>query len=520
MQHLNIGSTLQSGKYRIEKVLGQGGFGITYVAEQKVVIQGPLGAIETSFKVAIKEFFMKSVCNREENTLEVSIPSSGSLELALKFRQKFIKEAMNLSKLNHPNIIKVLDVFEENGTAYYVMEYVEGGSLNDFVKEKGKLLEQEALAYIQKIANALAYLHEQRMNHLDVKPANILLRPNGDVVLIDFGLSKCYDSAGEQTSTTPVGISVGYAPIEQSKVGGVGSFSPATDIYSLGATLFKLVTGITPPDASEVFDEGLPDMPDVSDKVQSVIKTAMQPRRVERPQSIAVLLNLLGLDLIATVEEKPVKIHVPIAKMEKPKPVIEVVEETIMLNQEEEAFMRKYEVDFSQNHPVDLGLSVLWSNGNLGATTAVGKGELYAWGDATGFQSSQDKNDYLTSTDIKNITNTEHDICHVKMKGNWRMPTIMEWKELKDGCIWKRIKENDIEGYIVTGKTGKSIFLPMAGRRYGKEIVCTDCGYYWSASNMTVIAENAYYFFITKQTVTVTHAPIWVGRSVRAVMDK
>lgn len=298
MQHLSNKTLLQGGKYKIEKVLGQGGFGITYLATQRISIEGPIGQIETEIKLAIKEFFMKDVCNREEDSNVVSIPSVGSKQMAERFKQKFIKEAWNISKLKHPHIIKVVDVFEENDTAYYVMEYHGNGSLNSRIKQNGAFSEEEATNYILQIADALDYIHKQQMNHLDIKPDNVLLNNKGEAVLIDFGLSKCYDADGEQTSSTPIGVSVGYAPLEQSRIGGVGTFSPATDIYSLGATFYKLVTGQTPPDASEVLDEGLPDMPNhISSKVQNAITQAMESRRKKRPQSIEAFLELLnGMD--------------------------------------------------------------------------------------------------------------------------------------------------------------------------------------------------------------------------------
>lgn len=155
MKQLNNSCVLCNGKYRISKVLGQGGFGITYLAKQKIAVEGPLGTIEAEIAVTIKEFFMKEFCNREEASSVVTVPSTGSAELVEKFRQKFIKEARNISKLNHPNIIKVLDVFEENGTAYYVMEYIEGGSLSDLIDKKGSLSEAETLNYTRQIASAL-----------------------------------------------------------------------------------------------------------------------------------------------------------------------------------------------------------------------------------------------------------------------------------------------------------------------------------------------------------------------------
>lgn len=286
-------TTLQEGKYRIETVLGQGGFGITYLATQKIVVKGAIGELETEIKVAIKEFFMKDVCNRDSHTSYITIPSVGSKEMVERFRQKFIKEAQNISRLKHPNIVKVLDVFEENGTAYYVMEYIPGGSLQQYLSENAPLQETEVLYYIRKIAGALDYIHEQHMIHLDIKPGNILRRDNEEPVIIDFGLSKQYDEWRYQTSTTPVGISAGYAPIEQYKKGGNQTFSPSTDIYSLGATLYKMITGNTPPDASDIIDNGLSLPENISPGIREVIRKAMETKRSDRPQTISEFLAIL-----------------------------------------------------------------------------------------------------------------------------------------------------------------------------------------------------------------------------------
>lgn len=287
--------TLRDGKYKIEKVLGQGGFGITYLAEQNVTIKGDIGTIKTKIKVTIKEFFIKDLCNRDSDTFYVSVPSVGSKELVEKFKQKFIKEAGSIASLDHNHIIKVLDVFEENGTAYYVMEYVDGGSLGEHVAQCGTLSESEALHYTRQIADALRYIHGKKMSHLDVKPTNILIKEGAISVLIDFGMAKQYDQGGNETSSTPVGVSKGYAPIEQYKSENVSLFSPQSDIYSLGATLYKLVSGSTPPEAQDLLFGGLPDLPEgLSPKVKMAITTAMRPNRNDRPQSIEEFLAILA----------------------------------------------------------------------------------------------------------------------------------------------------------------------------------------------------------------------------------
>lgn len=289
MQHLNPGATLQNGKYRIEHVLGQGGFGITYLA-----IQSGLDR-----KVAVKEFFMKELCERDETTSHVTLGTEGSRETVNRFREKFLKEARNIARLNHPNIVRIIDVFEENGTAYYVMEYAENGSLADKVKREGYLSEPVATRYILQVAEALEYIHQKKMNHLDVKPANIMLNEKDECVLIDFGLSKQYDAVtSNQTSTTPVGISEGYAPMEQYKIGGVREFTPETDIYALGATFFKLLTGATPPSASDVNEDGVPvnelKAKGVSSSAIAVISKAMEGRKKDRTESVNAFVNNLS----------------------------------------------------------------------------------------------------------------------------------------------------------------------------------------------------------------------------------
>ena len=283
---LRVGDrTLQDGKYIIKRVLGQGGFGITYEAEQ----------VSLGRKVAIKEFFMKEYCERDGSTSRVSVPSSGSRELVERFRQKFLKEARMIASLSHPNIIKIYDVFEENDTAYYVMEYHTNGSLKDKVERSGYLTKNESDRYTRQICSALKYIHGQNILHLDIKPSNTLLDKDDNAILIDFGISKRFDESGAQTSSTPVGKSKGFAPLEQYQQGDMSLFTPATDIYSLGATLYYMITGAVPPEASVVNEGGLPLFkPDVPENVANTIRQAMQPKRMDRPQSIDDFLYIFN----------------------------------------------------------------------------------------------------------------------------------------------------------------------------------------------------------------------------------
>lgn len=274
---LKQGILLYNNTYRIVRVLGQGGFGITYLAEH----------VRLKKQVAIKEFFPKSLCNRDSDTSQVRTATDANSELVQKLRKKFLKEAEHIAAMDSAYIVNITDVFEENGTVYYIMDYIEGITLLEVVKKNGPLSEQKAIEYISKIGEALSYIHSKRMNHLDVKPANIIIRKKDDVpILIDFGLSKQYDSEGNQTSTTPHGFSHGYAPMEQYNDGGVKNFSPQTDLYSLAATLYFLLSGIVPPHASTLLEDNLTFPSLIPKKLIPIIQQAMSPKRGNRQEAV------------------------------------------------------------------------------------------------------------------------------------------------------------------------------------------------------------------------------------------
>ena len=302
---LHANTYLQNGKYRIVSVLGQGGFGITYLAEQTGL----------GMKVAIKEFFLKGSCQRESGTSRISVPVTDNVDLVGRCQKKFKSEARKIASLNNDHIINIIDVFDENGTSYYVMKYLAGGSLSDAIVTGG-VSEELALRVVGDVADALSSVHSKGLLHLDIKPANILFDERGRCVLIDFGVSKYVDSQKDSSTTSSlIGYSRGFAPLEQVN-STINQLSPASDIYALGATLYCLVTGKIPPDASDVMESGLPALPaELSDEVKNAITKAMEPKRKDRPQDVDAFLKLLPdgaptptsdpTIIVTKVQEKP-----------------------------------------------------------------------------------------------------------------------------------------------------------------------------------------------------------------------
>lgn len=313
---LNDNTTLQGGKYRITRFIGQGGFGITY--EGVHVLMG--------HRVAIKEFFVGNFCQRDSQGTVNS--TQVSAQLVEKLRSKFITEARILHQLNHSGIVKVHDVFEENGTAYYVMDYIDGESLDSIIKRNGGRLSEDIVCrYLNDVADALSYLHSHNRLHLDLKPANIMIdRNTGRAKLIDFGVSKQYDEVNGQNTSTLIGKTPGYAPIEQLN-SDVQKFTPATDIYALAATLYKALTGNVPPSPSAILEDGLPPLPaSVSAPMQRIITRGLKLKRTDRYPSIAAMMTDLNgsdapSDEATTIDTAPTitPIEIPVDNAKKQK---------------------------------------------------------------------------------------------------------------------------------------------------------------------------------------------------------
>lgn len=287
--------TLLHQHYRVVAFLGQGGFGVTYRGSDEKVKR----------PVAIKEYFPLG-CARQGN---VVVHGKHSLQEFNTLRQKFIEEARTIARLNHPAIVKVYDVFQENNTAYMVMEYIHGKTLFAILEEyhaQGmQLPEREAVQYIIQTCEALEVVHHAGLIHRDFSPANIMRRDNGSIVLIDFGAAR----EMSRGTLTYIGTPLVAAP-EQALRRKQGEY---TDVYALGATLYWLLTGNPPPVDVEQRLRGarLPSVrsqnPHVSESVEKVVMWAMEMEPSKRPQNVRVLADALR----QSIGQSKVRIHAP-----------------------------------------------------------------------------------------------------------------------------------------------------------------------------------------------------------------
>ena len=501
---------LQSGKYKIVRFLSSGGFGCTYEGEHVMLHK----------RIAIKEFFVKDFCNRDENTSHVTVGTQSKVALVEKLRSKFIDEAVALSQLSHPNIVSVSDVFMENGTAYYVMDFIDGKSLHQIINELGALPEGEAISYIKDAAEALKYVHSLNRLHLDIKPGNIMVNSMDNAILIDFGASKQYDEVDGENTSTLLGKTPGYAPIEQMS-NNVKQFTPATDIYSLGATLYKLLTGVTPPDATEIFNEGLEELPEsISKSTNDAVMKAMELRVKNRPQTIDAFLEMLDNTTVESTQIQEVNKKENIVENTPVSEECPQIEESITDECEETQIAPEYDVNKSDEHAVDLGLSVKWCDTNLGASKESGFGCYVGWSDPSGELKVADIKHYPSATPPQCICNTEYDMALAVAGKDWRMPTKKEFDELQNLCKWSWFTTADgVSGCKVTGRNGNSIFLPAAGFRTEEtEKSQNMSGHYWSG-DLSKYPEEACALFFNQQGPKDWKTRRYFGFSVRPVKD-
>ena len=286
--HHLIPGTLIRNRYVLGKVLGEGGFGITYVGRDAVL----------DLKVAVKEFYMTGYVNRNNTfspMVEVSVGQHA--EQFLKNKDKFLKEARVLAKFaNEKGIVGIRDFFEDNNTAYIVMDFLTGETLKSHLKEVGKLSWQETIKLMTPVINSLAQVHKQNIIHRDISPDNIMLTDKGEVNLLDFGAAR--ELSDTDIKSLSVILKPGFAPEEQYR--SKGQQGPWTDIYALCATIYSCITGVLPDDSMErMFEDNLRSPhelePSCSIAVSNVIMKGMAVRQKDRYQSIDELLSDLEL---------------------------------------------------------------------------------------------------------------------------------------------------------------------------------------------------------------------------------
>ena len=263
------------GRYTIEGVLGQGGFGITYLGMDELHKK----------KVAIKEFFPQGIVTRNieyEDTVTVTLV--GEKDNYEKGKERFLKEAQTMAMFSKDKgIVKALDFFEINNTAYIVMEYLEGVTLKQYLRENKRLAAEDLVELLVPLIEALDEIHSQGLIHRDISPDNIMVLPDGRIKLMDFGAARDYTEFGEKSLS--IVLKPGYAPPEQYQTHGVQG--PWTDIYALCATMYKCITGENPPDAIDrLVDDhlkkisafGIPVLPQIEEAIIKGMSVAANDR--------------------------------------------------------------------------------------------------------------------------------------------------------------------------------------------------------------------------------------------------
>ena len=300
---LPIGTMLHD-TYRVDKYLSSGGFGNTYVVTN----------LQFDEQLALKEFFMKGISQRDDQTT-VSVSNADNQEQFDSQLEKFKKEARRLRKLENENIVRVHDLFEENGTAYYVMDLIDGESLSAMMKRLGRpLTEKEVMTLLPQVLNALEGMHSQQIWHLDLKPGNIMVNRQGRAVLIDFGASKQMNASQGYTGTSSaMCYTPGYAPTEQID-GTLKRIGPWTDFYALGATVYNLLTRQQPPSTTEVMTEGVSAFQfpaSMSNGMRQLVVWLMDARPASRPQSVAAIRNGMSQMMKSQQAETPKPANIP-----------------------------------------------------------------------------------------------------------------------------------------------------------------------------------------------------------------
>ncbi len=570
---LSVGTVLHAPErdYIVLKVLGQGGFGITYLVEGNVCV----GNIEVSVQFAVKEHFISSLCVRGENSKTVETFAHNT-DVVNGSKKAFIKEAQRVQSLgiNHPNIVRINEVFEANNTAYYVMEYLQGESLAGYINRKGALSERETTELLLPVIHAVATMHGKDLAHYDIKPDNIVLakEKNGNLrpTLIDFGLAKHYDGQGQATSTTQSsGYSPGYSPIEQ--YGGIHQFSPQSDVYAIAATIYHCLVGRVPVEAPALdVDRIMEDLQGkASTRLQSALAKAFSAKTISRQANAGEFYNeitnseIVHQDKSSVKEDKPKTPQEPKTPIKKTvavgrepqydfgdnetKPVSDISERKkkwkkifkiagvaamvigviIAIGVAINSYVPEADVSSATGTKsgygyVDLGLpsGLKWATCNVGASSPSNYGNYYAWGETSTKSDYSYDSSVTYGKEIGDISgDPQYDAARANWGDSWRMPTQNEIQELIDNCTWTWSTSKGINGYEVKGPNGNTIFLPAAGYRDGTSLYSAgEWGYYWSSTPYSG-SDGAYYLYFGSSNRGVDWYDRYYGFSVRPVSE-
>ncbi len=559
--YLPVDTLLQEGRYKILRTINASNFSCTYEAEHVLLEK----------RMILKEFFLKDFCSRNGTAFQVFTHVEGKESFVSKLKAKFIDEAKSLCRLNHPGIVKISDVFEENGTAYYVMDYIEGRTLSEIVDRQGRLPEFQALKYVRQIADALDYVHAHNLMHLDVRPGNVMIDKADKAILINFGMSRQCDSEyGESMLSSSVNTS-GYASPEQN-LNKIADFTPATDIYSLGATFYRLLTGKIPPgpELRASGQELVQSLQEISMPSRLAVLKSLNLEAQERPQSVGEFLNIISgnfkdnsiSDIVHSNAFKPSRPQSGndtavgnVGVIRKNKGVTAIIVTLCVfvilfvgillvlyhfrgdgtelsgadIQQPDGAAAVGAIVDSltvrsadaaGGHYYVDLGLSVMWAVTNVGATYSSEIGDYFAWGEISSMSANKG---YGASKKhvLEDVSgNAEADAATAIWGALWRTPTASEIKELIDECEWVFSENDGCAGYNVIGVNGNSIFLPLAG--YGYEGISEEVGtngYYWSSTPSEDDSQCSLYLFLNKKGQSCQSDYHYFGFNIRPVVD-
>ena len=540
---LPIDTVLHSETYRVVRYIASGGFGNTYEVEH----------VKLGKRYCLKEFFMRGINLRQGNTVTVSVENNrATFE---QMRAKFFKEAQRMARIENPHVVEVTDCFEENATAYYVMKLIDGQSLAAKMAAQGRpFTEAEVLSMLPQVLSALHCVHAQGIYHLDLKPANIMANAEGHLWLIDFGASKQLSATENQTLSTSTGLcyTPNYAPSELVS-GNTKRIGPWTDYYSLGATLYNLLTNYQPPEADDVRYDGehaFQFPATFSADMRSLILWLMHPDYPQRPQTVEEIEHRLtdafkadkeatelvtpekeetvitdsGTETVKSdegaetvkAEKKPVKDAQSEKSKKKGKAIIAAVVVAILLpiafytlrkdrvdetvvKVDETAVYRDnihfYDIDCpDSNHPhtIDLGLpsGTMWACCNVGAGSPTDYGDYYAWGE-TESKTTYNWNTYRYGSSKDDVQHIGSDIA-----GTQYDVAHVRWRSL-----WRMPSKMQIQELLDNTNSEWTIVNGVEGRRFtsktnGNSVFLPAAGRRWSGE-FSYVGSWGYYWSST-----------------------